>query len=106
MQKGLCWNTTSSLVNKNNRINLPHVSKSLAEKVLTTTDNDIRRTLGDLLSDNQVNCVIMRLNCLKSALINTISDDDDFLLTDEQWSKDTILQEISGSYGNTYLVHF
>lgn len=106
LQKGLCWNVTSSLVTKNNKINLPHISKSLAEKILATEDDDIRKILGDLLSDNQVNCVIIRLNCLKSALINTISDDDDFLLTAEQWSSDTMSQEISENYGNTYLVHF
>lgn len=106
LQRGLCWNVTSPLVTENNKINLSHVSKSLAEKILDTEDEDIRKILGDLLSDNQINCVIIRFNCLKSALINTMSNDNDFLLTDEQWSNDTMSQEISGSYGNTYLVHF
>lgn len=106
LQKGLCWNATSPLVTKNNKINLPHVSKPLAEKILATEDDDIKKIFRDLLSDNQVNCVIIRLNCLKSALINTISDNEDFLLTAEQWSNDTILQEVLENYGNTYLVHF
>ena len=106
LQKGLCWNETSSLVTKSNKINLPHVSKSLAEKILNTRADDIRKILGDLLSDNQVKCVIKRLDYLKSALTNTISGDDGFLLTDEQWCSDTISQEFSGKYGNTYLVYF
>lgn len=106
LQRGLCWNAISPTLTKNNKINLPHVSKSLAEKILATEDEDIKKVLVDLLSDKQVSCVIARFNSLKSALINTISKNDDFLLTDEQWCKNTILQENSGNYGKTYLVHF
>lgn len=106
LQQGLCWNTISPILTKNNKINLPHVSKSLAEKILATEDEDIKKVLADLLSDKQMSCVIARFNFLKSALTNTISENDDFLLTDEQWCKNTILQEISGNYGKTYLVHF
>ena len=106
LQQGLCWNVISPILTKNNKINLPHVSKSLAEKILATEDEDIKKALADLLSDKQMSCVIARFNFLKSALTNTISENDDFLLTDEQWCKNTILQEISGNYGKTYLVHF
>ena len=106
LQKGLCWNVVSPLVTRDNKINLPHISKSLAEKILATGNDDIKKILGDVLSDNQINGVITRLNCLKSALSNTISSECGFLLTAEQWSKDTISQELSGDYGNTYLVHF
>ena len=106
LQKGLCWNVVSPLVTNSNKVNLPHMSKFLAEKILATGNDDIKRILGGVLSDKQINGVIIRLNGLKSALSNTISNNHNFLLTTDQWSKNTILQELFGNYGNTYLVHF
>lgn len=106
LQRGLCWNRTSALINKNNRINLPHVSKPLAEKILGTTDNNIKNALSDLLSKSQIDSCITRFNRLKSALYDTISENDTFLLENNEWSDDTVSEEISGKYGDTYFVYF
>lgn len=106
LHKGLCWGAVSPLLNKENMINLPHVSKSLAGKILSVESDDIRENLEDLLSNDQIDSCIKRFDCLKEALVNTISVNNNFLLDDDQWSDDTILQEISGEYDNTYLNHF
>ena len=106
MQKGLCWNVTSPVLAKDNKINLPHISRVLAKKILDTKDDDIEESLKDLLSDAQINSCIKRFNYLKNALNNTLLENESFLLADEEWSYDTILEEISGKYGNTYLTHF
>lgn len=106
LQKGLCWNVVLPLLTENNRINLPHVNKALAEKLLTIESNDIVKILEDLLSDTQIDSCIKRFEVLKSALANTISQDNNYLLDDTNWPRDTILQEIFGNYGNTYLMHY
>ena len=103
---GLCWNAVSPLLTENNSINLPHVNKVLAEKLLAIKSNDIVKILKDLLSDAQIDSCVKRFESLKSALANTISQDNNYLLDDENWSRNTILQEISGNYGNTYLTHY
>ena len=106
LQKGLCWNVVLPLLTDNNKINLPHVSKTFAEKLLAIENSDIIKILEDLLSDVQIDSCVKRFEALKSALANTISQDNNFLLDDKNWSRDTILQEISGNYGNTYLTHY
>ncbi len=106
LQNGLCWGVISPLLTEENKINLPHVSKFLAQKILATENDDIKEILKDLLSDSQIDSCIKRFNILKSALNNTISENKKFLLTDEEWSRDTMSEEISEKYGNTYLTHF
>lgn len=103
---GLCYNSISPIVTNDNKVNLPHMSRFLAEKILNTEDNDIDNILGDILAKEQIFSVKNRLKTLKLAIINTIKDNNDFLLSDEQWSYKTISKELSGDYGNTYLNYF
>ena len=106
LHRGLCWNVTSALLTEENKINLPHISKSLGEKILAIKNEDIINELKDLLSEDQIESCIKRFSSLKEALANTVSDDENFLLDDNEWSDETISQEVSGAYGNTYFVHF
>ena len=106
LKRGLCWNVVSPLLTENNRINLPHVDKALATKLLAVNSDDIVKILKGLLSDDQIDSCVKRFEALKSALADTISQDSNYLLDDKNWSFDTILQEISGNYGNTYMTHY
>lgn len=106
LKKGLRWEKIPSLVATDKKIRLPHMSKSLAEKILKTTDLDIENILNDLLTADQINSVKKRFNCLKSSLINTILYNNNFLLSDDQWSQETIRDELHGNYENTYLKYF
>lgn len=99
-------NKITPLVTIDKKINLPHMSKNLAEKILKTTDLDIKNIFDDILSEDQINFAQKRFNCLKSSLINTISDNNNFLLLDYEWSKETVKNELYGNYGNTYLKYF
>lgn len=106
LKKGLIWGKISPILNEDNKLNLPHMSKKLSEKILNTTDKDIDIIFNDILSNDQINSFKIRFNKLKNAIIDKAKNDKEFLLSDEQWSDDTLREELSGIYGNTYLVYF
>lgn len=106
LQKGLCWGKTSPLITKNNTINLPHIGENLAKKILSTQNSDIDELFKNILSDNQLDSLKMRFNQVKTAIVNTIENNNNFLLADTNWSNDTLSEELHGNYGNTYLIHY
>ena len=107
LKKGLCWGKVPSLINfKTNKIALPHLSKEPVEKILNTKDEELNNIFKDLLSAQQLKSLKTRFSMLKSALENTIKNQPDFLLLDNQWSQNTVSKELSGKFGNTYLVHY
>ena len=106
LKKGLIWEKISPILDEDNKLNLPYMSKNLSEKILNTTGKDIDTIFKDILSDDQINSFKIRFNKLKNAMIDRIKSDKNFLLSDEQWSDNTLKEELSEVYGNTYLVHF
>ena len=106
LKKRLIWGKISPILNEDNKLNLPYMSKKLSEKILNTTDKDIDIIFKGVLSNDQINSFKIRFNKLKNAIIDKIKNDKKFLLSDEEWSDDTLKEELSGLYGNTYVVHF
>ncbi len=68
----------------------------MATKLLDVESNDIVKILEDLLSDTQIDSCIKRLEAVKSALADTISQDNDYLLKDEDWPSDTYCKRFRG----------
>lgn len=106
LKKRLIWGKISPILNEDNKLNLPYMSKKLSEKILNTTDKDIDIIFKGVLSNDQISSFKIRFDKLKNAVIDKIKNDKKFLLSDEEWSDDTLKEELSGLYGNTYVVHF
>ena len=102
----LIWGKSAPLVAESGKINLPHLSKAFAEKILHTDSICIRAVLDDVLSGDQIDLVVKRFNSLKEAIRKTIECNDKFLLEDNEWTKETMIEETSGKYGPTYFVYY
>lgn len=90
---------------KNGRINRPHMSRALADSILAF-DREKADGYKQFLSGLQLRCFKSRLKVLQKAILKTVKTDPTFLLDDDGWNADCISEELSGSYGKTYLVSF
>ena len=92
-----------SFVSANGIINRPHLDKSIAALVMDIKKQVLFNELREYLKQKQIYRIWQRLLFLKSAIIETQRINSGFLITESQWNSDTIKEELSGKYGNTYL---
>ena len=92
------------LIDKNNMIMRPFFDKTLAEKINNLDINKLKKRLKPYLNILQINALISRIRRLKRAIDNTQSSKADFLIDYINWNENTIEEEISGKYGDTYLI--
>ena len=84
-------------------MNRPYVDRTLAAHVLEMDEKELQKSLSDLLNACQLFALKRRIRALKKILAS-ISEDQ--CLSEEQWGEATIQEELSGQYGDTYLVKF
>ncbi len=85
------------------RINRPYIDSEAAQRIEKVTDGDIARTFGDILNAYQIRTLKKRLRKVKMILANT---PEDKRLGKEAWSEETMREELSGTWGETYLTKF
>lgn len=93
------------IITSDNKIALPYMDKTFANRILNITDNQIRATLFDTLEPQYVEATVVRLNKLKNAIKKTIASNSHFLLDENEWSQKTIDDELNCQYP-TYLKLF
>lgn len=92
----------SPLLSKNGLIRLPHLSAETARRVATCDAQVLSRLLSPYLNRWQRVALRMRLRALQRALRRTEAARPDFLLADEEWTAQTLQQELCGECGHTY----
>lgn len=91
------------LIDKNNMIMRPFFDKELAKRINNLDINVLRKRLKPYLNILQINALICRIQRLKRAIDKTQCSKANFLIDYMDWNKDTIEEELSGKYGDTYL---
>lgn len=84
-----------AIINKEGKIDIPYMSKSLANKILSTDEQIIRETLFGMLDNEYIQATIERFLQIKNAIKATLVDRPGFLLEDWEWSESTMMNEIN-----------
>lgn len=95
--------STQGIINGNGEIVIPYLSKSTADKILNLKEEDVKQVLSEILNEEEINATNIRINILKEAIKKTIKSRPKFLLNHNEWGTDTLKEQLSGKYGNTYL---
>lgn len=96
----------SSCVVKNGFINRPHLDEDLANRIKSLKKAELTLALKPYLNRIQLAICWRRIVSLKKAIGNSMKNNKHFLLKREEWSEETMKEEISGHWGRTYLVTF
>ncbi len=94
-----------ALISSDDMLVLPHMDKTLADKILNLSDQDIRCCLEDLLSNSSINATLNRLHQIQNAIRKSINQNPHFLVELSEWSDQTIDEELSVNY-DTYLKYY
>lgn len=88
---------------KNNSVNRPFVDKKFAKKIISADEKEICRNLEDVLNVFQRYSLECRIRKIKKILSDL---PEEKFISDDQWNKETMEEELSGKYGETYLSKF
>ena len=89
-------------------LNLPYIDKSLVEHLFSLTRIELSNVLKPYLNRAQIIMCWNRIVSLRKAIRHTNALSDNNLLKPEQWTEETLEQEIKKGqqYGRTYLTYF
>lgn len=95
------------MIKANGCLNVLHLEKKFAQRVLSMTDEQLTSTLSDLLDKKYINASINRLHKIQKAINRSIENDNKFLLDDDEWTEEHIQEEkekgCKRSYFNVFL---
>lgn len=97
---------SSPLLLSDGALNLVHVDKKLAQKILKLKDEEIVNSLKLILSKIQVWFVCKRMHKMQKAIKHTMQKSADFFISDTEWNEKTIKEELSSDTINSYLKIF
>lgn len=97
---------SSPLLLSDGALNLVHVDKKLAQKILKLKDEEIVNSLKLILSKIQVWFVCKRIHKMQKAIKHTMQKSADFFISDTEWNEKTIKEELSNDTINSYLKIF
>ena len=97
---------SSPLLLSDGALNLVHVDKKLAQKILKLKDEEIVNSLKLILSKIQVWFVCKRIHKMQKAIKHTMQKSADFFISDTEWNEKTIKEELSSDTINSYLKFF
>lgn len=97
---------SSPLLLSDGALNLVHVDKKLAQKILKLKDEEIVNSLKMILSKIQVWFVCKRIHKMQKAIKHTMQKSADFFISDTEWNEKTITEELSSDTINSYLKIF
>ena len=95
----------SSFVRADKTVARPYLDKDIAKTVINMKKSVIIEALSGCLRREQIHRIWQRLCFLKTAITQTQNKKTHFLLAKNEWNQDTINEELSGKYGNTYLTN-
>lgn len=96
----------SPFVTKEGRINRPHISKSTVLRLNAIKRREVSEALKAYLNPLQVCCAWRRLKKVRRAVCRTAKEKPSFIIDNSEWNEKTVLEELSGEYGKTYLQSF
>lgn len=88
---------------KDGKVNRPYIDKELADRILSLNEKQVKSRLRDILNPLQLASLNRRIKQVKELLHGTPAP---VFLTEEEWTEETVVQELSGSWGMTYLQQF
>ncbi len=89
---------------KHGYINRPYMDKNTVESVFNININHLKKELVPYLTKLQLWSLEWRIRMIRKAISNSIKKNSLCLLGDSDWSTNTIEEELSGKYGQSYLV--
>ena len=86
---------------ENGLINLPHLDKDVAERILNVNYEDLQTTMSRYLNYFQLKALLCRFRLLQLAIKKSINASSNFLVDAKSWSLDCAKQELDGLFGKT-----
>ena len=86
----------------------PHLDKSLSERITTIKKREVDEALKNYMNWIQITACWRRIKVMRKAIMRSVRKEG-FLLDRDEWSEDTMREELSGRFGRTYLdifIHF
>ena len=93
----------SPLVDRNGNMNRPYLDADLVHNLATLTFSGTFAALKDCVPVASILFMWMRVTALRDAIRNSLRSGTAQLLRSEEWSEETVSEELSGQYGKTYL---
>lgn len=93
----------SPLINKKGIVNRPFFDKDLAERIRTLDIGALQKMLKPYLNLIQIISLKARIKKLQNAIKKTSEVNQSFLIEHSKWNESTVLLELKGKYGETYL---
>lgn len=87
-------------------VRMPHLSAETARRIMECDTRNLCLCLAPYLNRLQRMALSFRIKALQRALRRTMAARPDFLLTDSDWSEQTLQQELSGAFGHTYTYRY
>ena len=94
---------TTPLVGKNRQIRRPCMDRELAENLRNLDEGRLCRRLRPYLNPLQIAALRYRIRGIRRAIWKTQELQPDFLRDSSGWNGQTVAEEMSGKYGETYL---
>lgn len=104
--KLITYLNSTPLLDDDGIITIPHIDRALYNKIMKVNKDDLNTTFSKSLTKIQTEFLWLRLCKLKKALVKTTSANPKFLLEDNEWSYDTIREELDNAKINSYLTIF
>ena len=87
-----------NIYDKNGNMSIPFMDKNLAQRIELLDPETIRFALKDLLTDDEINATIRRLDKTRNAIERQRMEDPSRLLEDDEWNDDTAQRLIDDSW--------
>ena len=88
----------AAIYDKNGNMSIPFMDKNLAQRIEKLDPEMIRFALKDLLTDDEINATIGRLDKTRKAIEKQRMEDPSRLLEDDEWNDDTAQRLIDDSW--------
>ena len=95
----------SRIILKDGTINIPFLDKELVNNIIERSSDEIAKCLKPYLNTIQILAFKSRYRGLQRAIKRTVKKKRCSLLDNNEWSEQTIQEEISGRYGETYFCY-
>ncbi len=93
----------SCLIDETGALNRPYLDAELAIRILHLKKKELTRVLCPYVGNKPIFQVWQRVVALQNAICKATQENSKCLLQQSEWSQQTVDEEISGRYGNTYL---
>lgn len=93
----------SSLVDRKGFLNRPYFSEELLGRIQKLDLPSLKRKLNPYLNKCQICALIFRIKKLQKMLQRTERNGHHVIISDDQWNNQTVIAELGGLYGKTYL---